>query len=94
MPTITFNAFSSLQKKLKEKKIEYANAVMDIKPGLSAKDFLFQMGFNEKQVEAIFINGRIITLDTIIEDGDRVAFVPNFSSGPVTGVRKYKKGHS
>ncbi len=94
MPTITFNAFSSLQKKLKQRDIEYADAVMDITSGFSAGDFLLQMGFSEKEVEAVFINGRVMPLDTIIKDGDRVAFVPKFTPGPdraLKGLDNIKK---
>jgi len=76
MPTITFNAFSFLQKKLKEKNIAYANVIMKIKPGMSAKDLVSQMGLTKMDVEVVFINGRIKPLDTIFQDKDRVAFIP------------------
>ncbi len=88
MPTITFNAFSSLQKKLKQRNMESANAVMEIASGLSAGEFVLQMGFSEKEVDAVFINGRVRPLDTVIEEGDRVAFVPNF----IPGTGKALKG--
>jgi sulfur carrier protein ThiS len=81
MPTITFNAFASLQKKLKKNNIACTNAVMEIHSDLTARAFLAQMGFNETHVEAILINGKSIPLDTIIKEGDRVAFVPAFSTG-------------
>ena len=91
MPTITFNAFSSLQKKLKVANIEYSKAVMEIASGLSAKDLLSQIGLSKKEVEAVFINGRITPFDTVIKDGDRVAVVPNFTAEPYRNLQGLKK---
>ncbi len=82
MPTITFNAFSFLQKKLKKKNIEYANAIMEIADGMSANDLLSQIGLSKIDVEVVFINGKVAPFDTLIKDGDRVAFVPHGTPGP------------
>ncbi|MBU1054081.1 MAG: MoaD/ThiS family protein, partial [Proteobacteria bacterium] len=90
MPTITSNAFSSLQKKLKAANIEYSKAVMEIASGLSAKDLLSQIGLSKKEVEAIFINGRITPFDTVIKDGNRVAVVPNFTAEPYRNLQGLK----
>jgi len=38
MPVITFNAFSFLQKKMKQKHLEYSNVSMTIKEGTCAKE--------------------------------------------------------
>ena len=94
MSTITFNTFASLQKKLKNKIIECANAEIDIESNLSAQAFLFQMGLNKKDVEVILINGKVISIETIIKDGDRVAFVPRFTNSPnrdLPGLKIIKK---
>ena len=94
MPTITFNAFASLQKKLKNKNIGFANAEIDIESNLSAQSFLSQMGLNKKDVEVILINGKVISMETIIKDGDRVAFVPRFTNSPnrdLPGLKIIKK---
>jgi molybdopterin converting factor small subunit len=82
MPTITFNAFSFLQKKLKEKNIEFANVKLEIASGSNARDLLSQMGLTNEDVEVVFINGKVSPFDTIINDGDRVAFVPPGTPGP------------
>ena len=81
MPKIIFNAFASLQKKLKKQKIDYANAEIEIVSGLSAKSLVFQIGFGMDEIEAVLINGRVASFDTILKDGDRVAFVPRFTTG-------------
>lgn len=94
MPSITFNAFSFLQKELNNKNIECVNAVIEVNPGLTARAFLFQMGINERQAVSVLINGKVTSLDTVIEAGDRVAFVPNFTAGPdkrLKGLEDIKK---
>ncbi len=94
MPTIVFNAFASLQKKLKKKNIEYANAVMEIQPDLRAFEFISLMGIREKEVGAVLINGKVASPDTIINDGDRIGLVPTFVAGPdrtLPGLKYIKK---
>lgn len=82
MPTITFNAFSFLQKKLKEKQIEYKNAKLEIELDATPADLIQQMGLEEKDVEVIFLNGKVVPFNTPIKDGDRLAFVPQGTPGP------------
>ena len=82
MTTITFNAFSFLQKKLKEKNLPYADACLTISEGTTARDLIHQMQLTQEEVEVVFINGRAQPLDTVIKDRDRVAFVPHGTPGP------------
>ena len=82
MATITFNAFSFLQKKFKANNLEYINAQLDIEPGTTARSLIHQMKLTEKEVEAVMINGRVGQLDTLLQDQDRVAFVPHGTPGP------------
>ena len=82
MPTILFNAFSFLQKKLAEKNIAYADASMDVKEGTTPGDLLDAMGLSRDEVEAVFINGKVGPFDTLLRDDDRVAFVPPGTPGP------------
>ncbi len=82
MATITFNAFSFLQKKLKANKLEYINAQLSIGNGTTARDLIHQMKLTENEVEVVMLNGRVAPLDTILQDQDRVAFVPHGTPGP------------
>lgn len=90
MPEITFNAFSFLQKKLKAKQIEYSNVNMTIKEGISAKDLISQVQLSREDVEVVFINGKVASLDTIIQDNDRVALVPHGTPGPYRVLLGFK----
>jgi sulfur carrier protein ThiS len=82
MATISFNAFSFLQKKLKANSQPYANAVMDIPEGTTAAGFLSVVGLDQKDVEAFFVNGSVVSFDTVLKEGDRVALVPPGTPGP------------
>ncbi|WP_022666272.1 MoaD/ThiS family protein [Desulfospira joergensenii] len=82
MPTIVFNAFSFLQKKLRKKNIAYSDASMDLKEGTTPRDLLGQVGLTREEVEVVFINGKVGPFDTVLRDNDRVAFVPPGTPGP------------
>lgn len=90
MPTITFNAFSFLQKKLKEKQIEFSNVTMTLKQGTRAKDLIRRVHLEPDDVEAVFINGKVAPFDTIIQDEDRVALVPQGTPGPYRVLLGFK----
>jgi len=90
MPVITFNAFSFLQKKLKEKQIGYSNVSMTLKQGSSAKDLIRQVQLTPEEVEVVFINGKVAPIDTIIQDNDRVALIPPGTPGPYRVLLGFK----
>jgi len=82
MATITFNAFSFLQKKLKANNLEYINVQLPIGKETSIRDLIHQMQLTEKDIEVVLLNGRVGEMDTILKDLDRVAFVPHGTPGP------------
>ena len=90
MPTITFNAFSFLQKKLKAKNIEFSNVKMEIQQGTTPNDIMEQMELTNKDVEVIFINGRVRKADTPLKEDDRIAFVPHGTPGPYRVLLGFK----
>jgi len=90
MSTITFNAFSFLQKKLKAKNLEYSNVTLSVQEGTTAKELIFRMQLSEEDVEAVFINGRVKPLETRIQDQDRVAFIPHGTPGPYRVMLGFK----
>lgn len=92
MATIIFNAFSFLQKKLKSKNLEYVNARLSIERGSTVRDLIHQMDLTERDVEAVMLNGKVGLLDTILQDQDRVAFVPPGTPGPYRVMLGFKKG--
>lgn len=82
MITITFNAFSFLQSKLKSKKINYSNAKMTLKDGITLKELVIKLGLQLEDVEAAFVNHRVVSMDSILHNNDRVALVPYGTPGP------------
>lgn len=90
MPEITFNAFSFLQKKLKARNIPYSNVNLTIEEGTTARDLVHQVSLTEQDVEVVFINGKVQSLDTKLNDSDRVAFVPHGTPGPYRVLLGFK----
>ena len=90
MPVIIFNAFSFLQKKLKEKQIEYSNSVMTVARETRAGDLLKLVKLKPEEVEVVFINGKVAPLDTIIRNNDRVALIPPGTPGPYRVLLGFK----
>ena len=92
--TITFNAFSFLRKKLKEQNIPYVEAPMEFPDGFTPQDIIEQFGFKDDEVEAVFINRKVQSKDTVLKDGDRIALLPPGTPGSyrlVLGIKKAKE---
>lgn len=82
MRTILFNAFASLQQKLKDKNQAFANVTIQIPHDYTAADLIKDMALAPEDVEAVFINGTVKPFDSILNDGDRIALVPPGTPGP------------
>ena len=90
MPVITFNAFSFLQKKLKKNHMEYSNVSMIVDKGTRTVDLLKKIKLKPEDIEVVFINGKVASIDTIIEDNDRVALIPPGTPGPYRVLLGFK----
>lgn len=90
MSVITFNAFSFLQKKLREKNIEYSNATINLVHQTSVLDLIKKVQLIPDDVEVVFINGKVVPFDTIIKDKDRVALLPPGTPGPYRVLLGFK----
>ncbi|MBT3388245.1 MAG: thiamine biosynthesis protein ThiS [Desulfobacula sp.] len=82
MPKITFNAFSFLGQKLKEKGIPCSNELMTVESGTKARELISMLGLSPDEVEVVFINGRVGSRDAVLKDKDRVALIPPGTPGP------------
>lgn len=82
MIAITFNAFSFLRVKLKSLNVDHINAGLTIPEGTTAGGLVTRLGLEPEEVEAIFLNGKVVPKDTVLHDNDRVAFVPPGTPGP------------
>jgi len=76
MATIKFSAFSFLKQQLNEKGIDCSTSPLQIKEGITLYQLLEQVGLHDEEVEAIFVNHRIMPKDTLLKEGDKVALVP------------------
>ena len=53
----------------------------EINEGMSAQDFIDELGLAKKYVEAVFINGTIRPKSTMLQEGDRIALLPPGTPG-------------
>jgi len=91
---ITFNAFSFLRKKLKEQNIPYVEAPMEFPNGFTPQNIIEHFGFEDDEVEAVFINRKVQSKDTVLKDGDRMALLPPGTPGSyrlILGIKKAKE---
>jgi sulfur carrier protein ThiS len=79
---IAFSAFSSLQPKLARKRVAYNSARLEIPEGTTAEQLVARLGLGPRDVEAVFVNGRVVPPGSVLRDGDRVALVPPGTPGP------------
>lgn len=49
----------------------------DLKDGQTAGQLIQLAGINDKDVAIIFLNSRVVDLDTVLSEGDRVALTPS-----------------
>jgi len=82
MATLTFNAFSFLQKKLKARHVDCVNAPLEFTEGQTAAEVLKTLGIGPEDLEGLFVNGRIAGLHTRLYHGDRLAVFPPGTPGP------------
>ena len=70
--------------------MEYSNVSMIVDKGTSAKDLLKKINLKPEDIEVVFINGKVASIDTIIEDNDRVALIPPGTPGPYRVLLGFK----
>ena len=87
MIEITFNAFSFLNAKLKSQGIPCGHAVMEIEKDTSIHKLIENLKLGKDEVEVVFVNHKILSKDTVLKSGDRVALVP--PGGIPNHVRAY-----
>ncbi len=76
MIEITFNAFSFLKKKFEDKGVKCSNKLMQIPDNISVNELIEYLGFQKDDIETVFVNHKILSKNTILKNGDRVALVP------------------
>jgi len=76
MATIKFSAFSFLKKQLNDKGIACSTSPLEITEGITLYQLLAQVGLDDTEVEAVFVNHRIMPKDTTLSNGDKIALVP------------------
>ena len=82
MIAIVFNAFSFLRPKLESKGIGYSQAKLEIPEGITVRELITELGLEREEVEAAFVNGKVVPMESILQNNDRVGLVPPGTPGP------------
>lgn len=93
---IILNAFSFLRVKLTEKGFPYLNASLEIKDEMRVVDVIDFIGLAQNEVEAVFVNHLVVSKETKLQDGDRIALVPPGTPGSyrlMLGMKKLSSTH-
>ncbi|MBC8014732.1 MAG: MoaD/ThiS family protein [Sporomusaceae bacterium] len=89
--TIELRAFMGLAELFKERCWSIPMLV-NIGNGLTGPELITMLNIPEKQVEIIFINGKVfLPFDAVVNHGDRVALVPPGTPGPYRVLLGFKK---
>ena len=77
---IEVRVFATLRKYLPELGIGEAK-IIEFDEGITFEELLHQLGLPPDEVKIIMRNGLQTDMDKIIEDGDRIAYVPAVGGG-------------
>jgi len=93
MPTITFNAFSFIREKLKKNGItDFINAKIEVPQNCDINYIIRDlMKLKDSDVEAVFLNGKVVPKESKVKDGDRVALIPPGTPGSYRLILGMKK---
>jgi len=75
MATITFRAFSQLREAFRQKGVVNAQA-LEIPDEITVIELARIYGFESDEIEAVFINHKVMPKSTVLQDGDRVSLIP------------------
>ena len=82
MITVTLNAFLFLRQTLDRIGVDCRNASVPLPRETTVSGLVAKLGLECGEVEAVFVNGRVVPGDTVLCDGDRVGLVPPGTPGP------------
>ncbi|MBF0229587.1 MAG: MoaD/ThiS family protein [Desulfamplus sp.] len=67
---------------------------MELADNLTVNDLIRELKLMKQDVEGVFVNGKIASFDSILQDGDRVGLLPPGTPGPyrvMLGIVKKQK---
>jgi len=82
MISITLNAFSFLRPKLESRGMGYANVRLEIPEGTTVRGLIRRLGLGPGDVEAAFVNGKVVPIDSVLQNDYRIGLVPPGTPGP------------
>lgn len=89
---IILSGFGKLFFEVKKRFGQGTNVEIDVPDSCSVKDIFHIISLDPNEVEAVFINGRVQTIDNKLQQGDRVGLIPYGVPGPYRFLLNIKKG--
>ena len=74
--TIEIHLFASLQRSAKR----YPQ-VLKLRAKTSVRDVIKRLAIVQEEIHLVFVNGRAASLDSMLQDGDRLAIFPPIGGG-------------
>jgi len=78
---IVLNAFSVLRAKIAQKGFGYLDEIVTIDDGISIRALIDFLHLSQSDVEAVFVNHKVVPKESILHHNDRVALVPPGTPG-------------
>ena len=94
--TVRFRALLFLQPKLAARGVAAGGATTELAEGSTVADLVAACGLDAGEVEAAFVNHRVVPPDTELHDGDEVVLLPPGTPGPhryLLGIAKLPEEH-
>jgi molybdopterin converting factor small subunit len=58
-----------------------SHQILELRPRTSVRDVVERLALPEMEIHLVFVNGRVASLDQMLQDGDRLALFPPIGGG-------------
>ena len=58
-----------------------SHKILELRPRTSVRDVVERLALPEMEIHLVFVNGRVVSLDQMLQDGDRLALFPPIGGG-------------
>ena len=74
--TVDVRLFASLRREMGD-----SQQMLKLRAGTSVSDVVERLAIPEMEIHLVFVNGRVASLDKVLQDGDRLALFPPIGGG-------------
>jgi len=74
--TVDVHLFATLRRETGD-----SQQMLKLRAGTSVSDVVERLAIPEMEIHLVFVNGRVASLDKVLQDGDRLALFPPIGGG-------------